>query len=76
MKASEIRDLSLDELVHKAKELRQEIFNLKFQLATAQIENPMKIRLLKKDLAKVKTILKEKESKSEIKTQEEAAQTQ
>ena len=62
MKSSvkEIRDLSPEELSAKALELKKELFNLRFQQAMGQIENPMRIRILRKDIAKTKTILKEK----------------
>ncbi len=56
----ELRDLSPEELATKAMELKKELFNLRFQQAMGQIENPMRIRLLRKDIAKTKTILKEK----------------
>lgn len=61
MKASDIRDLSLEELRGKEKDLREELFNLRFQHATGQLENTMRIPELKKDIARVKTILKEKQ---------------
>ena len=62
MKSSvkEIRDLSPEELTTKALELKKELFNLRFQQAMGQIENPMRLRTLRKDIAKTKTILKEK----------------
>ncbi len=56
----ELRDLSQDELTDKATELKKELFNLRFQQAMGQIENPMRLRTLRKDIAKTKTILKEK----------------
>ncbi len=58
--AKELRDLSSDELVAKATDLKKEIFNLRFQQAMGQIENPMRLRLLRRDIAKTKTVLKEK----------------
>jgi len=58
--AKELRDLSSDELVTKAADLKKEIFNLRFQQAMGQIENPMRLRLLRRDIAKTKTVLKEK----------------
>lgn len=58
--AKELRDLSSDELVTKADDLKKEIFNLRFQQAMGQIENPMRLRLLRRDIAKTKTVLKEK----------------
>ncbi len=56
----EMRDLSQEELAAKAAELKKELFNLRFQQAMGQIENPMRIRTLRKDIAKTKTVLKEK----------------
>lgn len=62
MKASDIRDLSADELGMKLGDLKKEAFNLKFQLAMGDIENPMRIREVRKTIAKIQTILKEKEA--------------
>jgi large subunit ribosomal protein L29 len=59
-KAGEMRDLSKEELTAKGVELKKELFNLRFQQAMGQIENPMRIRTLRKDIAKTKTILREK----------------
>ncbi|MHB8845482.1 MAG: 50S ribosomal protein L29 [Nitrospirota bacterium] len=56
----EMRDLSKEELTAKAVELKKELFNLRFQQAMGQIENPMRLRTLRKDVAKTKTILREK----------------
>jgi large subunit ribosomal protein L29 len=58
--AKELRDLSAEELLSKAADLKKEVFNLKFQQAMGQIENPMRLRILRKDIAKTKTVLKEK----------------
>jgi len=58
--AREMRDLSQEELTLKAVELKKELFNLRFQQAMGQIENPMRLRTLRKDIAKTKTILREK----------------
>jgi large subunit ribosomal protein L29 len=58
--AKELRDLSNDELQTKAADLKKELFNLRFQQAMGQIENPMRLRMLRRDIAKTKTILKEK----------------
>ncbi len=60
MKASELRELSLDELLEKEKDLRQELFNLRFQHATHQLENTMRIRTVRRDIARLKTIYNEK----------------
>ena len=58
--AKDLRDLSNEELLAKAVDLKKEIFNLRVQQAMGQIENPMRLRLLRKDIAKTKTVLKEK----------------
>ncbi len=59
-RANELRDLSTEELQAKAADLKKELFNLRFQQAMGQIENPMRLRLLRKEIARAKTILKEK----------------
>lgn len=64
MKAEELREATDEELQEKEEELRRELFNLRFQLATAQIENPMRVRVVKKDIARIKTILRERRSSS------------
>jgi len=56
MKVNEIRDLSADEQVEKLKSLKEELFNLRFQNATGQLENPMRIREVKRSIAQIKTI--------------------
>ena len=58
--AKDLRDLSVEELQAKATDLKKEMFNLRVQQAMGQIENPMRLRLLRKDIAKTKTVLKEK----------------
>lgn len=63
MKASELKDLTLDELAKKETDLRKELFNLSFQKATGEIENPMRIRAIKKDIARVLTVITEKKRK-------------
>ncbi len=61
MKISEIRDLSSQEIMDKIQDLKEELFNLRFQNAMNQLENPKRISAVKKDIAKLKTILKEQE---------------
>jgi large subunit ribosomal protein L29 len=61
MKASELREFTSEELGHKLDEFKNELFNLRFQLATGQLENPMRIKEVKKNIARVKTILRERE---------------
>jgi large subunit ribosomal protein L29 len=61
MKPSEIRDMTAAELKAKEAELSKEHFNLKMRHATRQLENPVKLRIVRRDIARVKTILAEKE---------------
>ena len=64
MKTTEIRELSAAELDTKLADLKEELFNLRFQMATGQCENPMKIRNVKKSIARIKTIQRERELKA------------
>jgi large subunit ribosomal protein L29 len=61
MKASDLRELTVEELKQRELDLSEELFNLKFQLATAQLENKMRVPQVKKDLARIKTLIKEKQ---------------
>lgn len=61
MKAKEIRELTNEELSQKLSDLKGELFNLRFQLATGQLDNPMRIRDVRKSIARIKTILRERE---------------
>lgn len=63
-RARELRDLSNDELQAKTADLKKELFNLRVQQAMGQMENPMRLRSLRKDIAKAKTVLKEKHGKA------------
>jgi large subunit ribosomal protein L29 len=60
MRARELRELSVDELSHKERDLKEELFNLRFQRATGQLENLMRLTQVKRDIARVKTVLREK----------------
>jgi large subunit ribosomal protein L29 len=60
MKAKDLRLLSEGELLEKAKQLNEELFNLRFQHATGQLDNVMRVPQVKRDIARLKTILKEK----------------
>ncbi len=60
MKTSELRALTIDELKNKESDLRKELFNLRFQKATGEIENPMRIRAVRKDIARILTVVTEK----------------
>ncbi len=64
MKISELRDLSVDELQKKEQDLRKELFNLRFQQATGEIENPMRIRTIRKDISRTLTLITEKSRKN------------
>ncbi len=59
MKAEELRELSMQELVERGKELARELFNLRFQMATGQLSNHTAVKKTKWDIARVKTVLKE-----------------
>ena len=61
MKASEIRELSAEELELKIKELKDELFQLRFQHAINQLDNPMRLKAVKKDIARIKTVLRQRE---------------
>lgn len=60
MKTQELRDLSEEELMSKEEEVKDQLFKLKFQHALGQLENALKLKNLKRDIARIKTILKEK----------------
>ena len=57
MKASELRELTVKELNDQLADLKKELFNLRFQLAVNQLENPMRIKAVKKDIARVNTVI-------------------
>lgn len=65
MKASEIRELSLEEQQRKVIDLKEELFNLRFQLGVGQLESPSKMKQIKRDIARFKTIIREAEQKSQ-----------
>lgn len=56
-----MKEMTSQELSEKMIELKNELFNLRFQLATGQLDNPMKIKAIKKDIARVNTVLRQKE---------------
>ena len=62
MKPTEIREMSVEDLKAKIEELTRERFNLRFRSATESIENPMRFRSLRRDIARMQTILREKEA--------------
>jgi len=61
VKAKEIRELTDEELGRKLADLKEELFNLRFQAATGQLDNPMRMKAVKKDIARIKTIMRERE---------------
>lgn len=66
MKASELREKTVDELDGVLVDLKSELFNLRFQLATGQLENTSRIKTVKKNIARVKTVLRERELNIEV----------
>ena len=60
MKANELRDLNVAELQEKLLSQKKELFNLRFQLATGQLENPIQIRNVRRDIARINTMITEK----------------
>jgi len=66
MKVNEIRDLTVGELQKKLEELKAELFNLRFQQATNQLDNPMRIVEVKKTIARIKTVIREDELKKTV----------
>lgn len=61
MKTKELKDLTVEELLKKKKDVKEEVFNLRFQHSTGQLENTARMKLVKRDVARIETILKEKE---------------
>ena len=59
MRASEIRDLNLDEMNQKVSDLKEELFNLRFQHEIGQLENPQRMKETKRDIARLKSIIRE-----------------
>lgn len=59
MRAKEVRELSADEMLQKEREVAEEIFRLRMRKSTGQLDNPMRLRLLRRDLARIKTIQQE-----------------
>ena len=61
MNSQELRDLADAELEHKLAEAKEELFNLRFQLVTGQLDNPMRLKQVRKDVARVLTVMRERE---------------
>ncbi|GIN58910.1 MULTISPECIES: 50S ribosomal protein L29 [Lederbergia] len=66
MKAKEIRDLTTAEIEQNVKSLKEELFNLRFQLATGQLENTARLREVRKSIARLKTVVRERELEAEV----------
>jgi large subunit ribosomal protein L29 len=64
MKSQQVREMSEDELRHKERELQEQIFKLRFQKSIGQLDNGMKMREIRRDIARVKTVLRQKESRA------------
>ena len=62
MKAKELKNLSVEDLAKKLDELKKDLFMLRMQHATNQLDNPMRLNAVKKDIARIKTIIREKET--------------
>lgn len=65
LELKELRQLTAGELADKTKQLVQELFNLRFQFGTGRLENPMRIRQTKRDIARIKTVLRQMEQQAE-----------
>jgi large subunit ribosomal protein L29 len=65
MKPEQIREKSDEELVQLRDDLQEELFNLRFQLVSRQLDNPLRIRMVRRDLARVKTIMRQRDSEKE-----------
>ena len=65
-KVREIRDLGEVELMEKLESLKEELFNLRFQLATGQLDNPMRIKQVRHEIARILTVLREREIEAEL----------
>jgi large subunit ribosomal protein L29 len=66
VKAAELRRLSDDELLTRLEEQKEELFNLRFQLATGQLDNPMRIKQVRHDIARILTVLRERRPEEEL----------
>ena len=66
MKASELRDMSVEEMNEKLTGLKEELFALRFQLAVNQLDNTARLKAVKKDIARIKTVMREAEIKSGV----------
>ena len=65
-KAAELRELPDDELLARIDSAKEELFNLRFQLATGQLDNPTRIKVVRRDVARIATVLREREIEAEL----------
>ena len=72
MKVDAIRELTLDELEQQLKDSKAELFNLKFQLATGQLDNALKVRFVRRDIARVSTVIRQREMNPELEPKKRA----
>jgi large subunit ribosomal protein L29 len=66
MKAKELRDLTAEELLKREKDLKEEVFNLRFRHSTGQLENTSRLKLVKKDIARIELVLHEKAANRQV----------
>ena len=66
MKAEELREVADDELLAQVESLKEELFNLRFQFATGQLDNPMRIKQVRHDIARILTVLRERSTEEEL----------
>jgi large subunit ribosomal protein L29 len=71
MRASEIREMTVEEMRRKETDLKQELFNLRFQHEIGQLENPRRLKQIQKDIARVKTVIREVALKPNTETEKE-----
>ena len=72
MKPEQIREKSDEELIQLGDDLQEELFNLRFQLVSRQLDNPLRIRMVRRDLARVKTIVRQRQSEKEKRESQKA----
>jgi len=72
-KAAEFRTLLDDELISRIEGAKEELFNLRFQLATGQLDNPARMKELRREVARIATVLREREIETELEQREESA---
>jgi large subunit ribosomal protein L29 len=73
VKPTELRDLPSDELLGRLESQKEELFNLRFQSATGQLDNPMRVKQVRHDIARILTVLRERQSEEELEAQVAAA---